>query len=165
MSQTLKSLDVEGNNYLVIRNRNNRERVGFYSSRDYLDKWCFRFLSVLYGKFNTFIVSDNLGHESKVNIVGRTFMDYAQQSRVDPQIEREISSRINSTPLHGDLHQGTGLFNPFAVVIRNPGMYNYYVSYDMRTLHIGLDEDMQCEIGFLMTESEIEKYTSFNAFF
>lgn len=163
VSRTLKSLDVGGNNYLCIYSQtySERERIGFYSNRESLDKWCFRLLTILYEKFNSFVVSDNLGHDSKMSIVSRIFADCAEQSRISAQYN--LTLLANSSFIKGEIHQGTDIFSPFGVVLRNPGMYNYYDEKNYRQLNI--NDDMKCEVGFLIPESEIEKYTSFEGHF
>lgn len=163
VSRTLKSLDIGGNNYLAVRSDtyNAYERICFYSNRESLDKWCFRLLSILYEKFNSFVVSDNLGHDSKMCIVGWPFMDCAEQSRVNAKYNlSDLAYMAGLSVINAEFHQGTNIFNPFGVVLRNPGMYNYYVGR-----HLNINDDMKCEIGFLIPESEVEKYTSFEGHF
>ena len=163
VSRTLKSLDVGGNNYLGICSQtySEHERIGFYSNRESIDKWCFRLLTILYEKFNSFVVSDNLGHDSRICIVGRIFADCAEQSRISAQ--HNLTLLANSSFIKGEIYQGTDIFSPFGVVLRNPGMYNYYDERNYRQLNI--NDDMKCEVGFLLSESEIEKYTSFEGHF
>lgn len=168
VANTLGSLDIGENNRIMISRKIEDGRypillsVGFHSSRDYLDKWCFRLISILYNKFNTFVITDNLGNESKMPIIYKPFMSYANMTYSNKKkVENILQYIVNvGHPDVAEIQTGTSLFNPFGILYANPGMSNYYFD---EVLH--LDADIRCNVGFLLSESEIEKYSSFKPHF
>lgn len=149
-----------GNNYLRVQFGEVDERMAFYTDQNYLDQWCNKLLLILYNKFNKCTITDNLGRESKIRIVGPERMFFTEINAKE-RYDFSVFDLWGQVWQKGALYEGSGLFYPFGIVYNSP---DAKTQCNINDHSLRLNPYM-CTLSFLLPESEIDKYSSFKLSF
>lgn len=146
-----------GNNHLSFK---------INAKEDYVTKWCFSLMNILYEKLNSsFVVADNLGNESTISIVTKEMQDYAYDGNVNDLHGAYFKNQSVYYPdliSNGEFYPGTGVFSPYGILNNDFSESIWYRKFgfngERNTIQLDLS---RITVGFIIPESELNKYTSF----
>lgn len=143
-------------------------RLTFRNSKEDIDKWLLKFISLFASEFSNFKIVDNLGNSSTIQGQLMAIDDCTHDSRLGGTVSDykrlENDGVMNLSGCGGYFTQGTGLFKEGVNIYLHLPKYEYSQSGASRMLLSGMednDDHAYWILTFRIPASEISKYSDF----